>query len=74
MRNDTNFEDIFFACLTCWQPTTPTLIENEIENFDFEGFTDEEIKRNFSPDLDNNIGKRVRKNCTKMQRKNCPKN
>ena len=44
IRNDIKLEDIFFACLTCWQPTIPTLIENEIENFDFKGFTDEEIK------------------------------
>ena len=69
MSNDINFEDIFFACLACWQPTTPTLIENETENFDFEGFTEEEMTRNFPTDLDNNIGRRVRQTAQKCRQK-----
>ena len=69
MRNDINFDDIFFACLKCWQPTTPTLIEDETENFDFEGFTEDEMKRDFPSDLDNNIGKRVRQTAQKCREK-----
>ena len=63
LDNNKEIEETFFACLKCWRPKLPQLLEDEEEiELDFSGFITE-----INDELDYIKGKRCRKAAQKCR-------